>query len=231
VQTIPLQNLAWAGLPILLILVTLWRWQLEPGKLLLALARMLLQLLAIGYVLAYLFELHSPWLLGLILLLMMLIASRISLDTARSRGWNEFGKALLSIGSASLLTLVVVVVLVLELDPWYQTSMVIPLAGMILANGMTSISLAAERYHAELEGGRRVDEAKIQAFRASIIPITNSLLAVGIVSLPGMMTGQILSGVSPLVAVRYQIMVMLMLLSVSGLASAIFLTLVERDQK
>ena len=230
-QTIPLLNLLWAGLPLLLIFIILQRWQLQPISLMLALARMVLQLLAIGYLFTYLFQLHSPWLLSLILLVMMLLASRIALDTARRGGWGIYAKALLAIGSASALTLWVVVVLVLELEPWHQTSKVIPLAGMLLASGMTSISLAAERYHAELDVGRAYQQARVQAYRASLIPITNSLLAVGIVSLPGMMTGQILSGVSPLIAVRYQIMVMLMLLSVSGLASAIFLKLIDRHQK
>jgi putative ABC transport system permease protein len=65
------------------------------------------------------------------------------------------------------------------------------------------------------------------AMRAALIPITNSLFAVGLVSLPGMMTGQILSGISPIIAIRYQIMVMCMIFSAVGLSSAIFLIYIK----
>ena len=99
----------------------------------------------------------------------------------------------------------------------------IPLGGMIFANCMNSISLAAERLESELKQGQPYEKAKVIALRTSLIPITNMLLAVGLVSLPGMMTGQILSGVSPLIAVRYQIMVMCMIFGSSGISAAVFL--------
>ena len=113
---------------------------------------------------------------------------------------------------------------VLQLDPWYEPRYMIPLAGMTFANAMTSISLAAERAQSELNHGASWEEAKTTAFHAAMIPVINALLAVGLVSLPGMMTGQILSGVSPLVAARYQIMIMCLIFSSAGLATAIFLT-------
>ncbi len=105
----------------------------------------------------------------------------------------------------------------------------IPLAGMAFANAMNSVSLASERLQAEIDNGNSGIKARNTAFQASLIPTINSLFAVGLVSLPGMMTGQILSGVSPLIAVRYQIMVMCMLFAVSGIASATFLTLIRED--
>lgn len=101
----------------------------------------------------------------------------------------------------------------------------IPLAGMIFANAMNSISLAADRIEAETVRGVHYEQARAIAFRASLIPITNSLFAVGLVSLPGMMTGKILSGISPLIAARYQIMVMCMIYGSAGISSAIFLML------
>ena len=88
---------------------------------------------------------------------------------------------------------------------------------------MNGISLAAERLESELKQGKAYEEAKVVALRTSLIPITNMLLAVGIVSLPGMMTGQILSGVSPMIAVRYQVMVMCMLFGSTGISVAVFL--------
>ena len=100
----------------------------------------------------------------------------------------------------------------------------IPIAGMVFASSMNGVSLAAERLKAELDRNISYDKAKSIALKASLIPITNSLFAVGLVSLPGMMTGQILSGISPHIAIRYQIMVMCMIFSAVGLSSYIFLT-------
>ena len=114
---------------------------------------------------------------------------------------------------------------VLQLDPWYLPSYMIPLAGMIFASSMNSVSLAGERLEAELKRGLEYENARNIAIQASLIPIVNSLFAVGLVSLPGMMTGQILSGVSPFIAARYQIMVMCMLFGATGISSALFLTL------
>ena len=103
----------------------------------------------------------------------------------------------------------------------------VPLAGMVFANAMTSISLAGERLYAEIGHGAEWEEARVTAFQAAMIPVINALFAVGLVSLPGMMTGQILSGVSPLIAARYQIMVMCMIFSSAGISTAIFLSLVR----
>ena len=94
---------------------------------------------------------------------------------------------------------------------------------MIFAASMNAIALAAERREAELKLGKSGDEAIADAFHTALIPIMNSLFAVGLVTLPGMMTGQILSGVSPLIAARYQIMVMAMIFGATGLSALLFL--------
>lgn len=116
----------------------------------------------------------------------------------------------------------------LQLEPWYLPRYVVPLAGMVFANAMTSVSLAAERLYAELGHGLQWEQARLAAYQAAMIPVINALFAVGLVSLPGMMTGQILSGVSPLVAARYQIMVMCMIFAASGISTAIFLVIGRR---
>jgi putative ABC transport system permease protein len=100
---------------------------------------------------------------------------------------------------------------------------------MIFANAMNSVSLAVERLEAEIDRDVPYEHARIIALRTSLIPITNSLLAVGLVSLPGMMTGQILSGVSPFIAARYQIMVMCMIFGSAGISAAFFLYLVRSN--
>ena len=90
---------------------------------------------------------------------------------------------------------------------------------------MNPVSIAAERCQAELDHGHSPEKARYIAMQTAMIPLVNSLMAVGLVSLPGMMTGQILSGVSPLIAARYQILVMCMLFSASGISVACFLHL------
>ena len=94
---------------------------------------------------------------------------------------------------------------------------------------MNSVSLSAERLTAEMSRSVPYHQARTIALHTALIPIINSLLAVGIVSLPGMMTGQILSGITPVIAARYQIMVMCMLFGSSGLSVALFLTIVKND--
>jgi putative ABC transport system permease protein len=98
---------------------------------------------------------------------------------------------------------------------------------MIFAQSMTAISLAGERYFSELDRDQPYTTARGIALKAALIPITNSLFAVGLVSLPGMMTGQILAGVDPLIAARYQIMVMAMLFGSAGISAACYLTWVK----
>jgi putative ABC transport system permease protein len=93
---------------------------------------------------------------------------------------------------------------------------------MLYANCMNAVSLVAERFEKEREV-HQYEKARSIAFRASLIPQINAFLAVGLVSLPGMMTGQILSGVDPIIAVRYQIMVMFMVLGSSGISTILYL--------
>jgi putative ABC transport system permease protein len=112
--------------------------------------------------------------------------------------------------------------MVLDLDSLYEPRYVIPIAGMIFANSMNVISLAIERFEKELSRNEKFKKAREISFKASMIPQINSLLAVGLVALPGMMTGQILSGVDPLIAVRYQIMIMIMAISSGGMATIFY---------
>jgi putative ABC transport system permease protein len=223
-------NLVVAAAPVLLVLSILWRWQADAAQGFIAVARMVAQLLLIGYVLVYIFEADTPWIVLFVVAVMVIAASWIALRTVpRLRG------QLYRLVSASVLfgggtTLALITQFVLTLEPWYEPSVVVPLAGMIFAASMNAVSLAAERMFAELDRGVGFDEARRIAIQAGLIPITNSLLAVGLVSLPGFMTGQILSGISPLIAVRYQVMVMCMIFAASGLSAALFLTFVRRHQ-
>ena len=215
-------GLLWCILPVLIVAGVFITWQ-EPLKdLWIATVRMTIQLLAIGYVLVAIFENPSPWISFLILLVMLTAAGWIAIRPVRHhRGF--FLPAAAALGFAVAVHLGISLFAVIELETWYEPRVLIPLAGMYFANGMNAVSLAAERYHAETHEGMDAQRARNAAFSAAMIPQINSLLAVGLVALPGMMTGQILSGVSPLIAVRFQILIMTMTLGTSGLASALML--------
>ena len=223
ITNIPLLQLAIAFIPVAITLGIFIRWSLGVGNAVYAVARMLIQLLLIGYVLAYIFGAEDAGLIIFVLAVMLIASSWIALGQLKEQRRQLFARVLFSIAIGGGLTLVLITQWVLELKPWYLPRYMVPLAGMIFANAMTAVSLAAERLNAELEHKLNWDEARIVAFHAAMIPVINSLFAVGLVSLPGMMTGQILSGVSPMIAARYQIMVMCMIFSSAGISTAIFL--------
>jgi len=231
IQTITLGNLSIALIPAIVVIVILYKWSLDYGHAIYAFFRMIAQLLLIGHVLVFIFNGKNAWLIIFVLSLMIFISSWIALSSIKKNRKKLYWKALQSliIGGGSVLFLVTRYVL--HLTPWYTPQYIIPLAGMIFANSMNSISLAAERLQAEMEQNKSFHEARGIAFRASLIPITNALFAVGLVSLPGMMTGQILSGVSPFIAARYQIMVMCMIYGAAGISSAYFLSTDDRISK
>lgn len=227
IQTIPFLNLAIAFIPVIVGLLILFKWSLHTGNAVYALSRMLIQLLLIGYLLTYIFSSDSAFLVLAVLLVMVLSSSWIALGTIKAQRKTLFLYALLAILLGGGLTLALISQGVLALDPWYAPQYLIPLAGMIFANSMNSVSLAGERIQAEMSRGVSYEAARKIALQAALIPVINSLFAVGLVSLPGMMTGQILSGTSPLIAVRYQIMVMCMIFSSSIISGATFLVLIK----
>lgn len=188
-----------------------------------AMARMLGQLLLIGYVLIYIFD-SSDWRVIAVVLMVMLTASGwIAIRPLGKRDLRSYLHALGAITVGGVLTLALVTQLVIGVEPWFSPRFVVPLAGMTLAGSMNAVSLAADRFQAEISGGTDYLQARQRSFRTALIPIINSLFAVGLVALPGMMTGQILAGVSPLIAAKYQIVVMTMLFGATGLSAATYL--------
>lgn len=228
VITLSLAQLALAFIPVAVTLAILFRWSYGIGNAAYALGRMVIQLMAIGYVLAWIFSANNGVLILLVLAIMLSASAWIALGTAREHRRELLLASFLSILLGGGLTLAMITQGVLQVDPWYLPRYMIPLAGMVFSNAMTAVSLAAERLYSELAHGMGWEEARIKAYQAAMIPVINSLLAVGLVSLPGMMTGQILSGVSPLVASRYQIMVMCMIFASAGISTALFLSLCRR---
>jgi len=230
-QLIPLDNLALALIPVVVVLLVLWSWSLPVKTYLVAIARMLVQLMLLGYVLLYIFAFDAAWQVLLVLAVMLIAASWISLRVSVGKRKQLLLKVKISVEDVSLKKIAVITAGVLRLQPWYDPEKMVPLAGMIFSNCMNAISLAVERYFSERERGETFIAARNTGLEAALIPITNSLFAVGIVSIPGMMTGQVLAEESPLTAARYQIMVMCMLLGSSGLSATLCLTLIGRSDK
>lgn len=223
--TIPLSNLLIAFAPSLLLVAIMHRWSLKASTALYANGRMLVQLLAVGYVLTYVFEAKHPLIIVAVVAVMMLTSAWIALRPLKRGGLGLYTLVLVAVAATGLTMLAIVTQIVLDLPRWFEPRFVVPLAGMIFANAMNTVSLAAERFESERNREIDVTGARRTALDAALIPQINGLLAVGLVSLPGMMTGQILSGVDPQVAVRYQIMVMCMVFGSAGLAAAMYLAL------
>lgn len=228
--TISWLDLLWCLVPIVLVCSIYIAWQGKPSEIIIAVLRMAVQLVAVGYVLISIFENPSPWVSAFIVSIMLLVAAWIAIRPVRHHQ-GYLPAAIIALGCSVGLHISISLMLILKAESWFQPQLLIPLAGMYFANTMNAISLAAERYHSELHNGQLPDKARLTAFHASMIPQINSLLAVGLVALPGMMTGQILSGVSPLIAVRYQIMIMAMVLGTAGMGAALMLWLLARASK
>ena len=223
-------GLALAFLPAVVVIGIMWRWRSQAPTAVYATARMLIQLLLIGYVLIYIFETDDWQQIAAVLAIMLSASAWIAIRPLTTRSLRAYWQALLAIALGGVLTLGLITHFVIGVDPWFSPRFVVPLAGMTFASSMNAVSLAAERFESETSRGGTYLDARRQAFQAALIPIVNSLFAVGLVALPGMMTGQILSGVSPLIAAKYQIVVMTMLFGSTGISAACFLGLQRGGQ-
>lgn len=221
---IPLSNLLYSLIPLLIIGYFYYKWSNNKYEIAYATIRMVIQLLLVGYILIYLFNEKDVYLGIAILSFMIIVSTWISLRNTTNKTFSHFIKILSSITISNILHLLLIINFILDLEYFYEPRYVIPIAGMIISNSMNVLSLAIERFEKELKT-LSFEEARNNSFKSALIPQINSLLAVGLVSLPGMMTGQILSGIDPLVAVRYQIMIMATILSSAGLSLVIYFIL------
>ena len=199
-----------------------------------ATVRTYLQLIALGLVLGWVFRYDKPWLVIAILLVMTATAAQIILrrspDAPKGVYVSSFGSMLVT----GFVVTFVVTGAIIQVSPWYRADYVIPIAGMVLGNSMNGIALALERVFADLDArdqeilaltalGASPWEAASpsirSALRAGLMPTINSMAAVGIVFIPGMMAGQILAGADPLAATGYQIVVMLMVAAATAVGS------------
>jgi putative ABC transport system permease protein len=192
----------------------------------LATGRTILQLAVLGYVLEFIFALENPWAVLAILSVMLTISAIV----ARNRITQKIPQMLPlvwgSIFVSTTLTMVYTNILIIQPDRWFEPQYVIPLAGIVLGNAMNAAALAGERLvstinasHLEIEThlslGATPQQAIVQyrkdAVRAGLIPTVNQMMIIGMVTLPGIITGQLLSGVNAREAASYQILIMLMI--------------------
>jgi putative ABC transport system permease protein len=234
-----------AGLIILLALIS-WRMRLGlVGQLLLAALRTTVQLLLIGIVLKALFSYVHIGLMALIAAVMLLAAGREVMSRQKRKfagGWG-FGVGTLSMFISSFTIALFALNVIVGVEPWYTPQYAIPLLGMLLGNTMNGISIGLDRLTAtawdqrtQIEGrlmlghnwSRAIDRIRTQSIRSGLIPIINSMAAAGLVSLPGMMTGQILGGSPPMEAVKYQILIMFLIAGGTGLGTMVAVWLGSR---
>lgn len=212
-------------------------------RLALSALRAVVQLGLVGLILERVFALRQPILIMAILAVMILFAGREASNRSsrayRGMRWDS----LLAMGATCLVVGAVVTQVVIGVQPWYDPQYVIPLLGMILGNSLNGVSLCLDRLLENLSARRHEVELRLvfgatrseairdpirAAVRTGMIPITNIMAAAGIVSLPGMMTGQILAGAPPMQAVAYQIVIMFTIAAANAIGSMLIATLAAR---
>ncbi|MEB3224701.1 MAG: iron export ABC transporter permease subunit FetB [Synechococcus sp.] len=228
-------DLGWA-LGLIALAIALSRWQrlgLE-GELLIATGRTILQLLVVGYSLDLVFAVAHPLAVLGIVLAMLTIAA----IAARNRIHGPVQLPLIwgAIFISVSFPLAYVLLVMIQPSRWYDPQYLIPLAGMVLGNAMNSASLAGERLSSRIQSSRLEIETQLclgatpqqaiatyrtEAIRASLIPTINAMMVVGLVSLPGMFTGQVLAGIDPLNAASYQILILFLIVIINMICTSL----------
>ncbi len=234
-------NLSFAYLFVLVLLLIFKARGIRREKhIVIASIRMSIQLTIMGYLLMYVFD-NPSWYLTLFMLTVMI---SFAIYNAKKRVKYDMPAQLrrimaIAMVSGYVVTAVVFLLLILQVDPWFNPQYCIPISGMIIGNAMTGIALGANKLCSEMKSKRAMIENSLMlgatpkmatreivndAFDSSILPTMNNMLAMGIVSLPGMMTGQILSGTFPITAIKYQIGIMMAILGCTAITVVIFVS-------
>lgn len=245
IQLTPM-HLAMAGVLVLFLALLSWRQRLQVEKpLLVAALRTVVQLSLIGLVLKVVFASTSLPLIMLIWLLMLAAAGRevMARQKVRTVGPGSFFIGTSSMMVSSFSIMVLILALVIKVEPWYKPQYAIPILGMLLGNTMNGVALAMNTFSQQVWNRRALVEQKLalgmpsdeavreiwqDSIKTGLIPIVNSMAAAGLVSLPGMMTGQILAGNDVQDAVNYQILIMFMISSGTGFGVMLSLWLMRR---
>ncbi len=230
-------DLSIAATLVLLLALISWRLHLGvEGRLLLATVRSVVQLGLLGLVLKTLFDQTHPVLIGLLCLFMLTVAGYEVMARQKRRFAGPWGMGIgtISMFTSSFSITILALHLVVRVEPWYMPQYLIPLLGMLLGNTMSGIAIAMDSLtqNAWIQKGNiearlilgegwssAIADIRRDALRSGLIPIINAMAAAGVVSLPGMMTGQILAGSPPLEAAKYQIMILLLIAAGTGLGA------------
>ncbi len=195
--------------------------------------RMTVQLLIIGFILRFLFADARFPIIMLMSMVMLFAAGRevAARQKRRMKGWTGYGIGIGAMFVSSFSVAFLALLVIIGVKPWYTPQYAIPLLGMLLGNTMTGIALALDRLTDQFHRERNVVEQRLllgqtwkeassdirrDCMRTGMVPIINSMAAAGLVSLPGMMTGQILGGTPPVEAVKYQILIMFLIAAGTG---------------
>ena len=210
-------------------------------ELLVASIRMTLQLTLTGYVLVYLFESMNPLYTILVIIVMEVFAIYNIYQRANMNLSKKIKKIIaLSMAIGTLSSIIYFLLIVVNISPWYDPRYFIPISGMLIGNSMTGITLGVTRLVDGMRSKKHIVETALMlgatpkraakeivddAFDSAILPTINSMVGIGIVFLPGMMTGQILSGTSPITAIKYQMAIMLGILGSVAFTTILFVQL------
>ncbi len=201
------------------------------------------QLFLVGYLLVFIFKLESGLPVMAAFLVMVAVAVHTIRGRVREKSVSFALPAFVSMLASYFLVSIMVTGVIVQARPWWTPQYFIPIAGMVAGNSMNALTISLDRLFSDLKARRAEVEMKLAlgadyeeasrdmvrgAIRAGMIPSINALMTVGLVSLPGMMTGQILSGTDPSMAVRYQIVVMLMLTGSTALSSVLVIMLTRK---
>lgn len=222
------------GLIGIAIALSLWRKLGLEKQLAYSTIRSLMQLIAIGYVLDIVFTIDN-WLLVLgILGIMLAVASVVTRNRIDQKLQGLLSTVVLALVASSAFTVGYVILLIVQPTKWYEPQYLIPLAGMLFGNAMNSASLTGERFlntlkqnRLEIEtylslgatGKQAIANYQREAIRTGLIPTLNNMVVIGLVSLPGMFTGQVLAGSNPRDAASYQILILFAIVLVNLIAT------------
>lgn len=217
-----------------------WSLTLGLGKqLAISAVRMTVQLALLGLVLRQIFEMSSALPVLLLAMAMTLVAGIAAVRRIQHRFPGVYRTSILSVGISCWVVCGVAIAMIIRPSPWHDPHVFIPLIGMVLGNSLTGVSLGLDRFLSELRQRRDEVELRITlgatrweacqeimaaSARTAMIPILNTMSVAGIVSLPGMMTGQLLAGAPPIQAVQYQIMIMFVIAAAIALGAMMALS-------
>ncbi|PJM73842.1 iron export ABC transporter permease subunit FetB [Bifidobacterium primatium] len=218
--------------------------RINIGKTLLwSACRALLQLCAMGFVVGYVIRANNMWLVFAVIAVMLVAAVQITLSRAKGVPKGLAGPVLLSLTITMLLMIALVTELVVRPHPWYAPQLVVPLTGMLLGNTVSALAVGLSRFYESMDerrdeidtmlalGASAWEAARpsiVSSIRLGLLPTTATLASCGIVTIPGMMAGQVIAGGDPINAAKYQFVVFAAIAALTLVADSLIMAMVYR---